>query len=87
MSRIVMVGMSAAFLVAPAFVSPHLEMGLVFSSAAYAEANPKTTRTKKPDHFTKRGKQGGGSSGSGPAGLAVSDEGAPGSKPVKGGKK
>ena len=89
MSRIVLIGLFAsAFLIASALISPAIETagGPMFSSAAQAESNPNATRTNKPDHFTKRGsaKQGGGG---GPAGIAVSDPGAEGSKPVKGGKK
>jgi hypothetical protein len=79
MHRILLIGLFAgAFLIASALVSP---AGPTFSTAAQAAEKQSSERSKtnKPDHFTKRGKQGGG----GPAGLAVSDEGASGSKPTK----
>ena len=82
MSRIMLIGLFAsAFLIASALISPAIEIaaGPIVSNAAQAEPSSQTSRTKKVDHYTKRGKQGGG----GPAGLAVSDEGASGTKPVK----
>jgi hypothetical protein len=86
MSRIMLIGLFAsAFLIASALVSPALETaaGPTLSVAAHAATNlnsSRSNRTKKIDHFTKRGKS---TKGGGPAGLAVSDEGAPGTKPSK----
>jgi hypothetical protein len=89
MSRIMLIGLCAsAFLIASALVSPAIETegGPIVSNAAHAYTNlnsSRSNRTSKPDHYTKRGKQGGGG---GPAGIAVSDPGAEGTKPVKGKK-
>ena len=87
MSRIMLIGLFAsAFLIASALISPAIEMaaGPILSNAASAATNlnsSRSNRVQKIDHYTKRGasKKGGG----GPAGLAVSDEGAPGTKPAK----
>jgi len=82
MSRIILIGLFAsAFLIASALVSPAIETTAapIFSTAAQAEPASKTNRVNKIDHYVKRGKQEQG----GKAGLAVSDEGAPGTKPSK----
>jgi len=51
-----------------------------------SNTSDRTTTVKSSKSNTSDRKAGGGAKG-GPAGLAVSDEGAQGSKPVKGGKK
>ena len=84
MSRIILIGLAAgALLIASALVSPAIEVviGPIVSGAAHGAKNlnsSRSNRVRKVDHFTKRGKQGGG-----PAGIAVSDPGAEGSKPSK----
>jgi len=75
MSRIMLIGLSAVFLLASS---------VALSRVASAEANPNASRVNKVDHYVKRGKQ--QKKGGDPAGLAVSDPGAEGTKPVKGKK-
>ena len=58
------------------------------ASAQYESQRSTTVKSSKSNTSDrKRMGGGGGTIGGGPAGIAVSDEGAPGSKPVKGGKK
>jgi hypothetical protein len=91
--------MSRACLTAVLFALCLVAFAAVPSSSADAATTVKSSKSNTSDRTTtvkssksntsdrtKRMGGGGGTKG-GPAGLAVSDEGAPGTKPVKGGKK
>ena len=79
--------MSRAYLTAA--LSAVILVAFALPVSAQYESQRSTTVKSSKSNTSDRNRMGGGggAKGGGAAGLAVSDEGAPGTKPVKGGKK